>query len=122
MPLFYSFFGVFWRTFVCFSFTRPIFLILGFTSGVFYDKILSDIKAKILRRGSEEAFDHFLLKNHFNCERFPYQTPSRAMRSRDILTDEIINEETAGSMIQLFGNAIELTPEMLDGDYTVFER
>lgn len=90
-------------------------------TGKFGD-VLSYVKSKILRRGAEEAYLKFLSKNNFACEKNPYQMPHRIIRSRDILDDKIINEETAPNYIQIFNTVLDFDPNYILQDHEKYGK
>lgn len=72
-----------------------------------FGDIVSRIRSKILCKDANAAYENFLLKNHFCLEPHEYQVPHRTMRRRDILSDEIINDDNASNYIQIFDSVIE---------------
>ena len=75
-------------------------------SGAFGD-ILSNVKAKIFKKDAKDAYRKFLIKNHFCLEDNEYQMPHRTMRCRNLLSDKIINEDTACNYLQILDSVIE---------------
>lgn len=72
-----------------------------------FGELLSRVNAKIFARDSHKAYNNFLKSNHFRCDKSDYCMPSRPMRRRNIMSDEIINEDTARNHIQVFDGVIE---------------
>lgn len=87
-----------------------------------FGESLNNVRSKISKKTAVDAFLHFLEKNNFRIEHHMFQMPYRKMFKRGILQKELITEELSQNKIQVFDALLDYTNEMLNEDYSIFDK